>query len=693
MGKPISRRALLSAASWAFAMFRTARPTWAEPGPTAFQLPFRHIHLDFHTSPTITGVGEDFRAEDFARVLKDAAVNSITIFAKCHHGMSYYPTKVGVRHPNLRVDLLGETIEACHRQGIRVPVYISTMYDQHVWREHADWRVYDEEGKPQGLRGPAAPLKPELGRVCINTPYLDYVLAQADEVLRTYEADGLFYDNFYYPAGGCLGPSCMMEREKLGLESARLEDRRKHTYMVMERAIDRFAAAVRARRPKAGIYTNGSFNMGESPEFLRAIVKNYSHIEIESLPGGSWGYSHFQMASRYLRNFGLEAQGMTGAFHRSWGDFGTVRNQAALDYECFSMLAQATKCAVGDHLHPRGQINPRTYERIGRTYRSVVEKEPWCEGAKAVTEIASLLNLSGPRANDSDIGVTGMLTQLHHQFDIIDRASDFSRYRLLILPDTHRLDTALRDKLASYVSSGGALLLSHESGLDTAGQGFALPGMGLDYEGPWKHESQYLEALEGARDGIPEMVHEMYETGSAVKAQPGTTVLARVWTGYFDRDYKRFQVEQTPYEKPSDYVAAAQRGKIVYFAVPIFRTYARNGYAVYRQLVGNCIRRLMPEPLMKAELPSTAQVTMTEQRGRRILHVLHYIPQRRSVDLDIVEDVIPLANASVAARIPQRPSRVYLAPQRQDLKFEYRDGYARATIPTINGHQMVVFEA
>jgi hypothetical protein len=692
LASDISRRDLISIAGVSgFLGLACLAPADGSPAPDVVR--FRHIHLDCHTSPAITGVGADFRAEEFARTLKQAAVNSITVFAKCHHGMSYYPTKVGVQHPNLKQDLLGLMIEACHRQGIRVPVYISTMYDQRIWREHAEWRVYDEDGKPVGLRGPAAPLKPELGRVCINTPYLDYVLAQADEVLRNYEADGLFYDNFYYPAGGCLGPSCMKEREKLGLDSARVEDRSKHARMVMERAIDRFASTVRTRKPKASIFTNGPFEMGARPAFLHAIARNYTHLEIESLPGGSWGYRHFQMASRYLRNFGLQTQGMTGAFHRSWGDFGTVRNQAALDYECFSMLAQATMCSVGDHLHPTGRLNPSTYERIGRTYRSVTEKEPWCERARAVTEIGSVLTPSGSDSSSaSDIGVTAMLTQMHQQFDLLDRDSDFSRYRLLILADNHRLDSVLCERLTAYLASGGKLLLSHESGLDPAGKGFALPGMGVDYEGPWRHESQYMEVVEGIRDGISEMVHETYETGSAVKAQPGTRVLARVWASYFDRDYQHFQVEQTPYKKPTEYVAAVQSGRIIYFAVPIFRAYARNGYAVHRQLVKNGLRLLIPDPLVQAGLPTTAQVTMTEQPGRRILHVLHYVPERRSPDLDVVEDVIPLANVKLAARLQRRPRKVYLAPQRDDLLFDFRDSYAHFVVPIVNGHQIVVLE-
>lgn len=90
-------------------------------------LPFRHIHLDSHTSPAITGVGKNFKPTEFAATLRGAAVNSITIFAKCHHGMAYYPTKIGLQHPNLSFDLLGQMIEACHREGIRTPVYVSTM--------------------------------------------------------------------------------------------------------------------------------------------------------------------------------------------------------------------------------------------------------------------------------------------------------------------------------------------------------------------------------------------------------------------------------------------------------------------------------------------------------------------------------------------------------------------------------------
>lgn len=82
---------------------------------------YRQIHLDFHTAPQIPDVGADFNADEFIQTLLDAKVNWITLFGKCHHGMSYYPTQAGIMHPSLKFDLLGEQIEVCKSMGSPPP--------------------------------------------------------------------------------------------------------------------------------------------------------------------------------------------------------------------------------------------------------------------------------------------------------------------------------------------------------------------------------------------------------------------------------------------------------------------------------------------------------------------------------------------------------------------------------------------
>jgi hypothetical protein len=653
-------------------------------------LRFRQVHLDFHTSPLITDVGIDFDASAFTQTLKDASVNSINVFAKCHHGMAYYPSKVGPVHPGLRFDLLGEMIAACHKADILTPVYITVMWDQYAAEQHADWRVLDENGAVDG----AIPLQAGWKRLCPNTPYLDYVNAQAEEVARNYEADGFWFDIVEYPPYGCFCHYCMQERESLGLDSSKQDDRAKHMEMVIFRCMDRLDSTVRRYRPHAATFFNGQVRVG-----MRPYLKHYTQIEVESLPGGGWGYAHFAVMSRYVRNFGLEYLGMDARFHRTWGDFGSLRNQAALEYECFRMLSQAGKCSIGDQMHPRGRLLKPVYDRIGNAYKSVAEKEPWCVGAQAVTEVGFLstsTSLLPGKVTTSDVGVTNMLAELHYQFDVLDRESEFSRYNVLIIPDSHRFDQELLMRVRSYAAGGGKLILSHESGLDVAGKQFAMVEMGVEYLGPSPYQGDrgdYFEALDGANQGIDPMVQFTYVPGSMVKAQSGAIVLARIWKPYFDRTYEHFSSHhQTPFDRPVDQAAVTQHSGIIYISFPIFESYANNAYRVHKLLVRNCLRRLLPHPLLKADLPSTAEATVTGQGDKRVIHLLNYPASRRAPELDIVEEASLLTNVNIALRMTKAPSRVYLAPQRRSLKFDYDEGYAQIVVPSVDGHQMVVFE-
>lgn len=82
-------------------------------------LPFRQIHLDFHTAPQIPDVGAEFDPDVFGNTMARAHVNSVTVFAKCHHGHLYYRTNRPERHPGLRadLDLLERQVEALPTGG------------------------------------------------------------------------------------------------------------------------------------------------------------------------------------------------------------------------------------------------------------------------------------------------------------------------------------------------------------------------------------------------------------------------------------------------------------------------------------------------------------------------------------------------------------------------------------------------
>ena len=142
-------------------------------------LRFRQIHLDFHTSPHIRDVGVDFDAREFARTMKAANVDSVTVFGKCHHGHLYFDTKHPASHPGLKkgLDLLGEQVDALHRENIRAPIYISILCDEYAADTHPDWIALNPDGTRVG-RGPLSNVNGGWQILDMSSPYQEYLAEQ-----------------------------------------------------------------------------------------------------------------------------------------------------------------------------------------------------------------------------------------------------------------------------------------------------------------------------------------------------------------------------------------------------------------------------------------------------------------------------------------------------------------------------------
>jgi len=174
--------------------------------------PTRQIHLDFHTSGLIEGVGARFSRIQFQEALTLGRVQLVNVFAKCHHGYSYYPTKVGRPHPHLACDLLGGQIEACHEIGVRAPIYYTMGWSALDAEEHPGWCMRREDGSVLATQWDptAGPEDPKPGYswqfLCPSGEYHELMMAQTEELCRTYPVDGFWYDIYL------AGEMCHCER-------------------------------------------------------------------------------------------------------------------------------------------------------------------------------------------------------------------------------------------------------------------------------------------------------------------------------------------------------------------------------------------------------------------------------------------------------------------------------------------------
>jgi hypothetical protein len=194
---------------------------------------------------------------------------------------------------------------------------------------------------------------------------------------------------------------------------------------------------------------------------------------------------------------------------------------------------------------------------------------------------------------------------------------------------------------------------------------------------------------------MPDMPISLYVRGAAVRPRAGTDVLARIVAPYYNRHWDgEHGFVYLPPDKVTDRPAVTRRGSVVHVSHPIFTAYYRHAPVPLRQLVANLLPGLLPKPLVKApDLPSFARVTVTSQPGRRMVHVLSYVPERRGERMDMIEEPITLRNVRLSVRADgPAPRQVYLAPTRRKLPFECVKGYVHVTVPSVPGHALVVLE-
>lgn len=651
---------------------------------------FRQVHLDFHTSEHIEDIGKKFDKKQFQTALKKGHINSITLFSKCHHGWAYHPSKANEIHPHLDFDLLGAQIQAAHEIGVKTPIYLSAGLDEKMAHRHPEWLVRNLDESTTWAKDFT---EPGYHKMCMSSPYLDYLVKQIEEVCKNYDADGIFLD--IAGVQPCYCQNCIAEREELGLNPYDENDVLKHAEMVYKRYAEKTRAAVDKYKPNLPLFHNG----GHIRQGRRDLVNYNTHLELESLPTGGWRYDHFPFSARYCQGLGVDYLGMTGKFHGSWGEFGGFKHPNALRFEVALAAANGAKCSVGDQLSPSGEMDMVTYDLIGSAYSELEEKEEWLDNVESVADIAiispeayvgDLSTGQMTKVDDSGSGVCRIMLEGKYLFDVIDFESDLSKYKVIILPDVIRADIDFAKRLREFCDCGGKVLATGKSALYENSNEFCL-NLGAEWikENPYKPD--YFRPLEKIKD-MGDTGYIMYGNGEKIRCIGNELGIRE--NPYFNRTRAHFCSHQhTP--NSCEYGGAGMtEGKDgIYIAWNIFADYAQSGELHLKQMAIFALDRLLDSAkTLKTNLPAQGIVTLMKQSDRLICHLLYASPVKRGNGIEVIEDIVPIYNVELAIKTDKKINKVYLAPQKEDIDFTYENGYISVKLDKIECHQMVVFE-
>jgi hypothetical protein len=660
-------------------------------------MPSRQVHLDFHTSEFIPGIGEKFDKKQFQEALKTGRLNQINIFAKCHHSWSYYPTKVGNQHPNLKFDLLGAQIEACHEIGVKCPIYYSVGWSASEAINHPEWVSRKKDGQYQALlydfNAKGTDVKPENGWLWLcpasGGPYNEFIQKQVEEICQNYQVDGFWFDIYHVSNMGCYCESCIHRMLDEGIDMNDHNAVVRSVALAVKKHQTELRTTINKYFPDATVYFNATSHVRNEASFNERLFDLNTQQELEDLPTTWGGYDKLPLEAKYHLQNGDAIIAMSGKFHKSWGEFGGFKHSDAIKYEAAAMISNGAACNFGDQLHPSGQMDIETYRNIGRAYEYVEKIEKYGLGGSPVSKLGLWLTLNAK----ADLGVVNILLETHKDF-ILANEKNLEQLELLIVPSQSFLNDAQAKRINDWVKQGGKLIVFGDGALDKEGKSFILD-VGVDFLGRSEYQFDFTVVKPEIGKDVVSTPFLNYEAAFRIKPTSGKT-LASVREPYFNRTYEKYSGHRaTPYQlEDSQYPAIVKNGNVIYFAHKLDQLYYTHAVRLHRQLVSNAIDLLYESPVLSvSNLPSCGRVSFLKQEkeNRYVAHLL-YSPALQRGEVMVIEDFLPVPGVEIEVNVPEKVKKVYQIPDGKKVDFSRKGNKMSIKVPTFTMHTGIVLE-
>ena len=574
-----------------------------------------------------------FDPRHYVDMVQTAGVEAAMVYACCHNGNCYYPTRVGHMHCNLGGrDIFGETVNLLRQSGIHPIAYYTSVFHNQSAKDHPAWRMQDVNGKMHNGR---------YWWSCPNNPdYAAFTRAQISEVIA-YDVDGIFIDMTFWPAVCCCTNCRSQYFSQTGSEIPEKVDWSDPGWVRFQRFREQsmadfcadLAADIKRQKPitvtvqnspiifgwqwgqAAGVadacdYTSGDFYGGKYQHVLGAKI----------LAAASKNPPFEYMTSRCV----------------NLNDHTSMKAEAELRCEAATTLASGGAPFFIDAINPDGTLNPAVYRRLGRVSRSLApfaaslkthRPALWADHGlyfsmpslvnlaqegKSLPEIAAAGHPTITPPYEEMLGTSLILTRAHRLFKVVRHAEgDLGQLRALIMNNVQFMTEAECDKVREFVRAGGVLLatgLTSLRRLDGSSSGdFALADVfGVSYLGRRSQRIHYL-ALPGEQNLV-----SCDQPGALVRLA-GAQPLGELVEPYFDPDDARqyASIHSNPPGRPTGSPGLSHHsyglGRCIYLASPLLALQQDAQQAFAAELLQEYIA---PGLLAGTNAPGVVEITL-----------------------------------------------------------------------------------
>jgi hypothetical protein len=649
--------------------------------------------------------------EVFVRTVKQTGADSVMVYACCHNGNCYYPSRVGTMHRNLKGrDFFGETVRLLRKEGITPRAYYTVVYIRRVARANPSWRVCQVDGAQNYRRS---------WYCCPNSPGYRAFAAEQIREICAYDVASIFIDMTFWP-GICVCHNCRTRfLEEHGREIPRVVDWGDPKWVEFQRSRERWlaefahemTAAAKSANPDVAVAHQFSpillgWMYGQTPALARAN-------DVQS--GDFYGGRHqHRFGAKVLAAFEktLPFEFMTSRCVTLY-DHTSTKSDDELLRSCATTLANGGTYLLIDAINPDGTLEPRFYDRVRQIAQQLrpfkdklAELRPKLQADTALyfsthshrrrdhngvslrdimNPVNNMLAASDLKPLQEMLGASIVLNRASMPYRVVTSdTADLAGLKTVIVNDASFMSGEEVERLRRFVHDGGTLIATgmtsyYDLDGNTSGD-FALKDvLGVSFTGNFSKHWNYLAPEEGEQisNDVP---------GPLVNATTAS-VLARVAESMFDRDdlehYASYH--SNPPAKPGPHAALAVnqfgRGTCVYLYSSLLAKQQEAQQAFGESL----LRRFAPSSIVRAsDAPPCVEITLLRgaRAGSYFLCLVNYQEEPRNV---------PVHGVTVTVRLPggEMPKACRSVATGREVRYERDEDRLAFHVPRVDTMEMI----
>lgn len=654
---------------------------------------YRRNLVDMHIEDWDEEFLSEFSPEEYFANLKRAHIQAPMIYLQSHVGNCYFPTKVGHMHAALkgREDLIRRLVDLCRENGMKVVGYYSLIYNTCEEDNHPEWRMYTGADKlsPRQRGG-------RYGFCCPNNPeYREFVETQIREMAEYFTLDGMFYDMTFWPIV-CECPHCMERyKRELGFDKLPRADWSDPDWIRLirwrEASIGEFARFVTetTRRYMPGVSVEHNYAMAVAGGDSVCGSTELVNEQCDYTGGDLYGdlYNHSFTAKYYYgvtKNQPFEY--MTCRCDRTLGAHTVTKTEEQLSTEVMLTAAHHGASFIIDAIDPKGTLDSRVYDRIGRVFECQLPYEQYFSG-ELIADVGvyyattGRYNSRGLNYNNKTCAInsTRTLIENHVPVGVVSNSSTgkLGGYKAVIAPAIAGISDKNRADLVKYVDDGGLLYIS---GVEDMALLHQLLGAELD--GYTDETAVYIAPTEQGAELFCEFTPEYplpTEYSLPIIKVDGCEVLGVMRPPYTKANERRFaSIHSNPPGRLTDIPAIITKqvgkGRVIWSAAPI----ENDGRIGIKRVFMSLLTKYLPETTIKPSAPRQVEL-VSFVRGADILI--------SAVDLLCSDELLPLGGFEISVKADSKPKRIIRLAGRdkpeREVEFEYSGGRVRFMTETL----------